>query len=95
MPETENEDASAMFLSLPKILGMFAFIWIIWMIFRFFEVRRKNTRTQSANINGERGTIDPSERHNKTNYASIDLQECDICGAWFSGEECERRGCQK
>mgnify|MGYP001286103248 CR=1 FL=1 len=84
-----------MFLSLPKILGMFAFIWIIWMIFRFFEVRRKNTSNQSSDINDERHSNDPTEPQNKNNDASIDLQECDICGAWFSGEVCERKGCQK
>ena len=30
-----------MVLSLPKILGLFALIWLVWMAFRFIEARQK------------------------------------------------------
>ena len=35
-----------MVLSLPKILGLFALIWLVWMAFRFIEARQKNRADQ-------------------------------------------------
>ena len=82
-----------MILSLPKLLGLFAMIWLVWSAFRFFEVRRKNQVNQdSAN-----GSVKPScgaeMAEDGEDAKSIDLQECDVCGAWVANETCERENC--
>ena len=41
-----------MVLSLPKILGLFALIWLVWMAFRFIEARQKNRADQPLDKNG-------------------------------------------
>jgi len=41
-----------MVLSLPKILGLFALIWLVWMGFRFIEARQKNRADQPLDKNG-------------------------------------------
>ena len=65
------------------------------MIFRFFEVRRKSAGSQSPDVKDEKSKNDYTNAQDKTDGVSIDLKECDVCGAWFSGEVCERKGCQK
>ena len=78
-----------MVLSLPKILGLFALIWLVWMAFRFIEARQKNHADQTLDKNSDAAGVakkDPNE-------ASVDLQECTICGAWVSGETCDRENC--
>ena len=82
-----------MILSLPKLLGLLAVIWLVWIAFRFFEARHKNSLNQfvddsESKSNGEAGAPD-----NETYETSVDLQECDLCGAWFSGETCDRENC--
>ena len=82
-----------MILSFPKLLGLFAMIWLVWMAFRFFEARQKNAASQPI-YGGEKQSADEvGARENETHKASVDLQECDLCGAWFSGERCERENC--
>ena len=82
-----------MILSLPKLLGLLAVIWLVWIAFRFFEARQKNGFKHSKN-NGERkSTGEAGAPDNETYQTSLDLQECDLCGAWFSGETCERENC--
>ena len=78
-----------MVLSLPKILGLFALIWLVWMAFRFIEARQKNRADQPLDkkCDGARAT------KRDQNDASVDLQECKICGAWVSGETCDRENC--
>ena len=78
-----------MVLSLPKILGLFALIWLVWMVFRFVEARQKNRADQTLDKNGDAtGAVKKDQ-----NDASVDLQECTICGAWVSGETCDRENC--
>ena len=78
-----------MVLSFPKILGLFALIWLAWMAFRFLEARQKNPVDQPLNK-----TEDVAGGAKKDqNDASVDLQECTICGAWVSGETCDRENC--
>ena len=78
-----------MVLSLPKILGLFALIWLVWMTFRFIELRQKNNTDQPLDKNG-----DPAGAAKKDhNDASVDLQECTICCAWVSGQTCDRENC--
>ena len=78
-----------MVLSLPKILGLFALIWLVWMTFRFIEARQKNLADQPLDKNGDAAGAAKKDQ----NDASVDLQECIICGAWVSGETCDREIC--
>ena len=78
-----------MVLSLPKILGLFALIWLVWMAFRFIEARQKNQVDQTLDKNSDVAGAAEKDQ----NEASVDLQECTICGAWVSGETCDRENC--
>ena len=78
-----------MVLSLPKILGLFALIWLVWMAFRFIEARQKNSADQPLDKNGYAAGATKKDQ----NDASVDLQECTICGAWVSGETCHWENC--
>ena len=82
-----------MILSFPKLLGLFAVIWLVWTTFRFFEARQKNGSKHSINNGESKSAGESSARDKQTYKTSIDLQECDRCGAWFSGETCEREDC--
>ena len=82
-----------MMLSLPKLLGLLAVIWLIWTAFRFVEARQKN-RSKHSMDNGENKSAGETEPLNNEKYETpVDLQECDLCGAWFSGETCDRENC--
>ncbi|MFL2845804.1 MAG: hypothetical protein ACJ0BO_06030 [Candidatus Puniceispirillaceae bacterium] len=82
-----------MILSLPKLLGLLAVIWLVWTAFRFFETRQKNGSNHS-NDNGESKSAGEAGAPEMERYeTSVDLRECDLCGAWFSGETCERENC--
>ena len=78
-----------MILSLPKILGLFALIWLVWMAFRFIEARQKNHANQTFDKNSDAAGAAKKDQ----NEASVDLQECTICGAWVSGETCDWENC--
>ena len=78
-----------MILSLPKLLGLLAVIWLVWVTFKLFEARQKNGSNHSFD-NGESESAAPDE---ETYETSVDLRECDLCGAWFSGETCGRQNC--
>ena len=78
-----------MVLSLPKILGLFALIWLVWMAFRLIEARQKNRADQPLDKNGDAAGVAKKDQ----NDASVDLQECTICGAWVSGETCDLETC--
>ncbi|MDC0648934.1 hypothetical protein OAQ37_00285 [Alphaproteobacteria bacterium] len=78
-----------MVLSLPKILGLFAVIWLVWTAFRFIEARQKNVTDQPLDKNGD--AAGAAKKYQKD--TSVDLQECKICGAWVSGETCDQENC--
>ena len=78
-----------MVLSLPKILGLFALIWLVWMVFRLIEARQKNRANQTLDKNGDAAGAAKKDQDD----ASVDLQECTICGAWVSGDICDRENC--
>ena len=78
-----------MVLSLPKILGLFALIWLVWMAFRFIEARQKNHADQTLDKNSDAAGVAKKDQ----NEVSVDLKECTICGAWVSGETCDRENC--
>ena len=66
--------------SIPKLIGLAAVIWLVWMAFRMFEARQA------------RGTK-PDNNDRTADPTSVDLVECDICGAWVAGDRCERDNC--
>mgnify|MGYP004388619307 FL=1 len=82
-----------MILSLPKLLGLFAVICLIWTAFRFVETRQKNGSKHSMDNSESKSAGEAERPDNETYETSVDLQECDLCGAWFSGETCERENC--
>ena len=79
--------------SLPKLLGLFAVIWLVWTVFRFFEARQKNFANQHVDDGKSKSSGEAQAPENETYTTSVDLQECDLCGAWSSGETCERENC--
>ena len=82
-----------MILSLPKLLGLLAVIWLVWATFRFFEARQKNGSKHSIDDSESKSSDNAGAPDNEAYKTSVDLQECDLCGAWFSGETCERENC--
>ena len=66
--------------SLPKLIGLAAVIWLVWMAFRMLEARQ----ARGTKPDNDDRTVDPT---------SVDLIECDICGAWVAGDRCERDNC--
>ena len=82
-----------MILSLPKLLGLLAVIWLVWTAFRFFEARQKNGPNHSIDNGESKSAGEAGAPDIETYETSVDLQECDLCGAWFSGETCERENC--
>ena len=82
-----------MILSLPKLFGLLAVIWLVWTAFRFFEARQKSGSNNSIDNGESKSASEGEARDNETYETSVDLQECDLCGAWFSGETCERENC--
>jgi len=84
-PSLVEESARTMFLSLPKLIGLAAVVWLVWMAFRFFEARQR-AAADAAN--------QPKDDDGKAaEPPSLDLEECDVCGAWVSGTPCERKNC--
>ena len=82
-----------MFPSFPKILGLFALIWLVWTAFRLFEGRQKDHANKTSGDGNGKSSGAAGVAENGEDAKSIDLQECDLCGAWFSGETCERENC--
>ena len=82
-----------MILSLPKLLGLLAVIWLVWTAFRFFETRQKSGSKDFMDNGESKSTGEAEAPDSETYETSVDLQECDLCGAWFSGETCERENC--
>ena len=82
-----------MIFSLPKFLGLLAVIWLVWTAFRLFEARQKNGSSHSTDKEERKSGGEAGAPDNDMYKTSVDLQECDLCGAWFSGEACERENC--
>ena len=82
-----------MMLSLQKILGLLAVLWLVWTAFRIFEARQKNGSNHSFHNCENKSAGEAEAPDNETYKTSVDLQECDLCGAWSSGETCERENC--
>ena len=83
-----------MVFSLQKLLGLLAVIWLVWTVFRFFEMRQKKQANQNSNLDTDTPSDVAGVSENESDNASVDLQECNICGTWFSGKTCEQESCQ-
>ncbi len=75
--------------SLPKLIGLAAAIWLVWMFFRFLEVRQRSSG------NSDQRHSDGIKNAPKEDAAepSVDLEECSFCGLWVSGSGCKRKNC--
>ena len=82
-----------MILSLQKVLGLLATIWLVWKAFRFFEALQKKRSNHATNNGESKSAGETGTRDDKAYETPVDLRECDLCGAWFSGETCERENC--
>lgn len=73
-------------LSLPKILALAGVVWLVFYLFRKMDSRRHlNDRANKPDSNeGKKGGAAPD---------SLDLEECRECGAWVSGQACDRAEC--
>ena len=75
-----------MILSLPKLLGLVAVIWLIWVVLSIYETRRATIRAKQT-----KDAEAPSHNDQTDTEHLVDLRECKKCGAWVSGENC---GCE-
>ena len=67
--------------SLPKLLMLFALLWAVWLVFRLID-RRNQARDDQA---GSGDTPDMDK--------SVDLTECDLCGAYVPAGGCDKSDC--
>ena len=67
--------------SLPKLLILFALLWAVWLAFRLID-RRNQARDDQAE-SGETPDMDKS----------VDLTECDQCGAYVPAGGCDKTDC--
>lgn len=67
--------------SLPKLLMLFALLWAVWLVFRLID-RRNQARDDQA---GSGDTPDMDK--------SVDLTECDWCGAYVPAGGCDKSDC--
>ena len=79
--------------SLPKLLGLFAIIWLVWAAFQFFEERKKSRNNSSSDDYGAKSSGGAETAEYTDHTKSVDLKECDVCGAWVIGDTCERETC--
>ena len=84
-----------MVFSIQKLFGLFAVIWLVWTFFRFFEARQKNRSNKASDSDFDTFSDNFGAPKNEPYKSSVDLQECGICGTWFSGKTCERESCHK
>ena len=82
-----------MILSFPKLVGLLAVVLLVWITFRLFEARQKNGTYRPIEEDESKSAGEAGRSGNETGNTPVDLQECDLCGAWFSGETCERENC--
>ena len=67
--------------SLPKLLMLFALLWAVWLAFRLID-RRNQARDDQVG-SGDATDMDKS----------VDLTECDRCGAYVPAGGCDKSDC--
>ena len=67
--------------SLPKLLLLFGLLWAVWLAFRLIDRRNQTLTTQT------RQTDEHSDN------SSVDLKECDRCGAFVTAGGGDQADC--
>ena len=65
----------------PKLLLLFAVLWLVWFVFRLIERRNRILN------NGQDKTAD------KNAHNFIELTECEGCGAYVTEAGCDNSDC--
>ena len=71
--------------SLPKILGLLAILWLVWMLFRIIELRQIQTNSD------KNGTAD-NQRVEGADKA-VEVEECPHCNKFVSKGGCAKENC--
>ena len=69
--------------SLPKILGLLAILWLVWMLFKIIERRQIQTNSD------KNGTAD-NQRVEGADKA-VEVEECPHCNKFVSKGGCARK----
>ena len=65
----------------PKLLLLFAVLWLVWLVFRLIDRR-----------NRERNAGQDQTAENKAD-SFVELTECEECGAYVSAAGCDNTDC--
>ena len=65
----------------PKLLLLFAVLWLVWLVFRLID-RRNRTWNASQGKTAEKKTD-----------SFVDLTECEGCGAYVTALGCDNPDC--
>ena len=80
--------------SLPKLLGLIAIIWVVWTSFRIYETRQAALRAEKNKQSDDGAPADRDVTQGGSDENdSIELRECEICGTFYSGENCGQENC--
>jgi len=71
--------------SLPKILGLLAILWLVWMLFRIIERRQIQTNSDKNGIADNQGT-DGTDK-------AVEVEECPRCHKFVSKGGCAKENC--
>ena len=71
--------------SLPKILGLLAILWLVWMLFRIIERRQIQTNSDKNGTADNQGT-DGADK-------AVEVEECPHCHKVVSKGGCAKENC--
>mgnify|MGYP001070953414 len=71
--------------SLPKILGLLAILWLVWMLFRLIERRQIQTNSDKNGPADNQGEEGPS--------SAVEVEECPHCHKFVSKGGCAKENC--
>ena len=71
--------------SLPKIFGLLAILWLVWMLFRIIERRQIQTNSDKNGSADNQGT-DGADK-------AVEVEECPHCHKFVSKGGCAKENC--
>ena len=71
--------------SIPKILGLLAILWLVWMLFRIIERRQIQTNSDKNGTADNQGT-DGADK-------AVEVEECPHCHKFVSKDGCAEENC--
>ena len=71
--------------SLPKILGLLAILWLVWMLFRIIELRQIQTNSDKNGTADNQG-VEGSGK-------AVEVEECPHCHKFVSKGGCAKENC--